>query len=682
MSAVTLVYVPFGSLERPSLGLGLLKAALTRSDIACEVRYATFPFAERVGLEMYGKLSWVRDEMLGEWVFAGSAFPDFHPAEDYLDRALDSFYRPEDLRGREFGRRYLEFARDQASEFIREEALALVATGTRIVGVSSTFNQNCAMLALTRAIKELSPQTTTVCGGANCEGEMGVAMARNFPWLDFVVSGDAEVSFPRLCSLVLDGEVETTGDLPAGVISSRRVRAHLPVVGAKPVAPRSVQPSIDNVPIPDFEEYFDGLARYADRDCITPGLVVETARGCWWGAVHHCTFCGLNGGTMDFRSKSVGRVLEELHHLSTRYGLDRFLVADNILDQGYYRNLLPELAAMPDGKRYDLYLEIKANVTRAQLCALHAAGARWLVAGIESLHDGLLKLMDKGTTAWINLQVLKWSREIGIHMSWNMLAGLPGESDDWFAEMAELVPLITHLEPPNDVRSIRFDRFSPYQSRPEDYGLTLRPSWPYGFIFPLDDRELSQLVYFFEAEDRVPVRLNPFRRGRAMEETMPSMGGAGRNALQNAVREWVRSFRSEEPETLVAAEESDRTFITDTRKVAPAQRVVLEGVEHRVHRATHSALSAERVVSVVNADGGESVDEPAVCAALSDLVGRSLVVALGNKYLALATNGTPPPLPWENEDGFPGGWFVAPRPARYPQALEDYINRKMEEIRA
>lgn len=32
-------------------------------------------------------------------------------------------------------------------------------------------------------------------------------------------------------------------------------------------------------------------------------LVLEGARGCWWGEKHHCTFCGLNGSLMKFRSK-------------------------------------------------------------------------------------------------------------------------------------------------------------------------------------------------------------------------------------------------------------------------------------------------------------------------------------------------------------------------------------------
>ena len=44
---------------------------------------------------------------------------------------------------------------------------------------------------------------------------------------------------------------------------------------------------------------------------VRPLMVMETARGCWWDAKHHCTFCGLNGEFMGFRSKSPLRALAE-----------------------------------------------------------------------------------------------------------------------------------------------------------------------------------------------------------------------------------------------------------------------------------------------------------------------------------------------------------------------------------
>jgi magnesium-protoporphyrin IX monomethyl ester (oxidative) cyclase len=52
-------------------------------------------------------------------------------------------------------------------------------------------------LALLRIIKEKNPDIITLLGGANCEASMGQAAKRNFPWIDFVVSGEADLLFPK-----------------------------------------------------------------------------------------------------------------------------------------------------------------------------------------------------------------------------------------------------------------------------------------------------------------------------------------------------------------------------------------------------------------------------------------------------------------------------------------------------
>ena len=61
---------------------------------------------------------------------------------------------------------------------------------------------------------------------------------------------------------------------------------------------------MDTLPFPDYSDYFHDLERSSSAINIFPTLLFETSRGCWWGAKSHCTFCGLNGGSMTFRSKT------------------------------------------------------------------------------------------------------------------------------------------------------------------------------------------------------------------------------------------------------------------------------------------------------------------------------------------------------------------------------------------
>jgi magnesium-protoporphyrin IX monomethyl ester (oxidative) cyclase len=146
--------------------------------------------------------------------------------------------------------------------------------------------------------------------------------------------------------------------------------------------------------------------------------------------------------------------------------------------------------------------------------ALSDAGVRWIQPGIENLHDGCLAALGKGSRAYQNVRFLKLAREYGIALVWNFLYHFPGEEDAWHREIADLIPLIVHLQPPTFPGTpVRFDRFSRYYSDPEAYGLELKPLSSYEFVYPLDREKLSRLVYFFERErESLPETFSPEMR--------------------------------------------------------------------------------------------------------------------------------------------------------------------------
>jgi hypothetical protein len=87
-------------------------------------------------------------------------------------------------------------------------------------------------------------------------------------------------------------------------------------------------------------------------------------------------------------------------------------------------------------------------------------------------------------------------------VKWNLLYGFPGEDPAEYAEMRNLIPLLTHLEPPQSCRHIRFDRNSAYVNDPAEYGLTnLRPALAYQYVYhSLVEDDRAQIAYYFEAE--------------------------------------------------------------------------------------------------------------------------------------------------------------------------------------
>ena len=617
--------MPFAAVERPSIGLSLLSAALTKHGIDNTIDYANLHFAEQLGLPRYRLVDMTRnDDLVGEWVFARAAFREQTPDQPDFWECVD--LAPASKR---FGKRQAILdaflaMREVAAEWVETTARRLLTpTPPKIIGASSMFQQHCASLALLRRVKELAPQVITVLGGANCDGEMGRATYAAFPWVDCVVCGEADDIIIEVISDLLS---PTAKPLPAGVLRRDRETA--------PERDRELIRDLDFIPTPAFDDYFRCLKASPINELVTPGLLIEASRGCWWGQKHHCTFCGLNASGMTFRAKTCQRTLDELAELSQRYGMYHFELTDNILAMERFRDLLPALADGP----YTLFAEVKANLRREHLEALARAGVRWIQPGLENLNDEVLRLMDKGTTTAVNLQMLKWAREFGIFVSWNFLVGFPGEQDDWYAQMAPWLPNLTHLQPPQGVFKVRFDRYSPYQTDSARFGIKLQPHPSYRAIYPASEELLADLAYFHLSADQ---RWDPLLND-------PVAMGPGLAALSAQADRWSRAFWTDLPAILSMDDDGEQLRILDTRAVATQRRRVLTGAERLLYLACDTARNLKSCAEQAQ------ISQDQAQAHLEGLCSDRLMLALADgRYLALAVRGELPRLLRPEE--FPGG---------------------------
>src|SRR5437870_11072600 len=97
----------------------------------------------------------------------------------------------------EYSQSYLEELKLQGAPQYLTRMLTEIDWGQyKIVGFTSTFDQNVASLTMAKLIKDLYPSIAIVFGGANYDGEMGLEHLRAWPWIDFVVVGEGEVPFP------------------------------------------------------------------------------------------------------------------------------------------------------------------------------------------------------------------------------------------------------------------------------------------------------------------------------------------------------------------------------------------------------------------------------------------------------------------------------------------------------
>ena len=614
--------MPFGVLYSPSLALGNLQARLQAAGIAAECRHFTVDYAARIGVEAYNRIAGGfpnTTSLLGEWIFSHALHPrSAAQQETYLQEV---FGADDPLNDGEHDATAARVQRElriktleqilrlasEASEFIDYAAREILARDPQVVGLTSVFEQNLASIALAQRLRSLMPSLTIVMGGANCESDMGRELALRYPFIDVVISGEADrVIVPLVAGLARGVGWQANDELQpfvdAAASEGSFLQAHM-------------VPNWEDQPRPDFDPYFEDLARFPTvASKVSVQIPMESSRGCWWGAKHHCTFCGLNGATMAFRSKDSSTVVADVRAYMAKYPRLKICFVDNIMDRDYFTSVLPELAQHAAGA--ELFYEIKSNVTRADVQALRDAGVRHIQPGIESLSDPVLRLMKKGVTTVQNLQLLKWCMEFGIRVDWNILWGFPGEQPADYEAMARILPWLCHLEPPARGSRIRLDRHSPNFRLAGEFGFRrVRPFPSYGKVYDdLPKEAVANLAYFFEADHDLDRDIDVYT-----------------NALRNEIDAWRQAHRSS---TLFYVENERAMVVLDSRPhLQERQCYTLSELASTLVRLCDAGVSegalAERVPDV-------SPDR--VHAELESLCDKGLVWTDGRRYLSLAVS--------------------------------------------
>ena len=655
---ICLVNMPYAPVRVPSIALGILQAILEKDGFSVLSHYANIHFAAEIGVREYSRLWMIlrSENAIAEWTFSHVAFPEHSPDTEEFIKLLDErnshFLDLPDPVGR------LLAVRNIASHFVDQLAEQVLALNPRIVGCTSTFFQHVSSLALLRRIREKDPSVVSLMGGANCESIMGVTTHRMFDWVDYVVSGEAEDIISDLCRKALDQGRDIPGDeIPYGVFGPVHRDAGYPFSGAEQgvECPRAVTKELNNQPPPNYDDYlqtFNSCPAVSSE--IRVGLLVEGSRGCWWQKNDGCSFCGLNGSGRKFRKKTVKTILNEYAKLSDRYGINRFEMVDNVLDPSLIDGLAPEL--IKQGTPYDIFFEIRAGLRRSEFDKLRNAGIIWVQPGIESLHPGILKLMNKGSEAWQNVQILKWCSQFGIRCSWILMHGLPGEEDQWYEEMAEFLPALFHLQAPRSLTRVRYVRFSHYHANPERYGLKLTPARPFSLVYPIPVNDLANLVYYFDEEEQMRRQTAPF-----LSEFMLAPGFLRIKKLQ---QDWIKNQDGNSPSFLTLQSQGDKLLIRDTRSITSGDEVHLEGLDRDVYLACDEAPLEHELLGKFARHG---CHPDVIRSIVNSHVEKMLTLYLDGRYVSLALRHPVRPLrPFED---FPGG-FLIPKGSDSP----DYSN--------
>jgi len=587
---VALVNMPLASIDYPSLALGIIKAVCNAKGHTSRVYNFNLLYAEVIGSSAYSELTDGNADPLGEQVFAQLLYPDRIQDMVFMNYISKSTSVEKFMS-----------AVEDAEKFIESCAEMILLGDPEVVGFTTTFFQKAASLALARVLKKRKPDLIIALGGAACESPMGETLLEIFDFIDVVFHGEAEESLLEFLDLLKLGNHNS---LEAGTGFSVRTSSGSLEIQRK-AAPAA---QLSKIPLPDYHDFVEEHrllhSRKMASEIVDWQLPFEISRGCWWGEKNHCTFCGLNALHMKYRQKDIGRVESQLRELRSVYGERTVIFADNIAPVKIASDLATMLGSI-SGFQY--FFEVKSNLREKELKAFARNRILHIQPGIERLNTSVLKSMRKGTSAAMNLLILRRCAELGIEVLWNYLLGFPDEEPNSLQSELRLLEKIHNLPPPHGAHRVRFDRYSPLFDDADCLGVSIE--------------DVSQAEYWLL--NGHPLRRNAsyFFAGSIDTQTEAACVDDW-SKIEQKVGNWKSGYV---PNQLITFQNGEEFVVLDFRKQA-GRELILQGVTAEVFSRARDGLSAKHIE-----------DSTPHCRAKDALLSENLLVEVDGILVSLPT---------------------------------------------
>lgn len=321
----------------------------------------------------------------------------------------------------------------------------LLQRSPRIVGIGVYIWNIEQATRLVGELKRVRSDIVVVLGGPEVSYE--VEQQEIVRLADYVITGEADLAFAKLCEELLAGRSPAEKILPAG--------------------------------LPQFGELVLPYDLYDDKDLAHRVIYVEASRGC----PYECEFC-LSSLDIPVRQVPLERFLEAMQQLFDR-GLRQF----KFVDRTFNLNLKVSRAILEFFyERYEpgLFLHFEMIPDRLpdalrELIARFPAGALQFEVGIQTFNEDVAELISRRQDNVKVAENLGWLREVtGVHVHADLIVGLPGESLESFG--AGFDRLVAMKPQEIQVGMLKRLRGTPIVRHDAEWGMVYSPGPPYEIL--------------------------------------------------------------------------------------------------------------------------------------------------------------------------------------------------------
>ena len=363
--------------------------------------------------------------------------PETHSIENSLPEQLQQGAGVYPKLGLLYVAAYYEFASGNRSDYIDAPALGLdyaqfeEEIRKRPIDVAAisvlTFNliDSCRAAEL---VKKYHPGAKVVFGGHHAN--YYPAETANLTQVDYVLTGDGEISFSRLIKAIERGERREELSAIAGLSWSDSFQSNVS-------EGKGDAGNLDDLPFP--ARHLINLSNYNNligTNDVT--ATIQSSRGCPFA----CTFCDIR--RTEFRWRDPQNVVDEVEALAEQGIKDFFFVDDTITIR---KKRVHEICEEISRRGIKIQFKISSRVdciTEDLLGALKKAGCYRIHYGVESAVQRSLDYLEKGINLDLVRRVFRQTHEAGIGTYAYMMIGIPGETRE---EMEQTFDFAIELNP-------------------------------------------------------------------------------------------------------------------------------------------------------------------------------------------------------------------------------------------
>ncbi len=309
---------------------------------------------------------------------------------------------------------------DAFCENLTKEALVdrVLRERPDVFGMNCSTHTFLSAVEALRDVHEALPGTALVMGGIQATFTADQILGA-YPFIDYIIKGEAERAFPQLLGCLEDGrapsELEGISFRQDGGITSR---------------PLAVVKDLDSLPFPArnlVEGIKYGYSHKAFRLTFGKFTTLCSSRGCPF----QCTYCSCAAFSQRrWRARSAENVVDEIESLQDQGYECAVFVDDNFTLK---RSRVEEICRLLRARKIRMRFYCEGRVDAAPyglMRTMKQAGFDVMYFGVESVSDHVLRYYKKNISAAQSRQAIEAAKRAGMLVVTSYIIGAPVESEE------------------------------------------------------------------------------------------------------------------------------------------------------------------------------------------------------------------------------------------------------------